>query len=140
MTGQNITYDELHYSDAHIYMHSGTPYSGVAENFYESGALFARFRFRDGKEHGDWEEYFESGRQRSVTPYKDGSVHGKSIQWFESGAIQLKRKNEFGIMLTMKEFDENGVLVNEYVRPNDDNMMEYVNQRRVADRNTKTNR
>lgn len=67
MHSNPVEYDDLVYTDAHIFFFGEVPFSGIAESRYPNGNLRCRFQFQNGKQHGEAEEYFPSGSKRSLT-------------------------------------------------------------------------
>ena len=131
MSGQEpIKFDDLHYTASHIFELGGVAYTGVAEEVFEDGAVRCRHRFLDGQLHGDAEEFYESGAKKSITPYLNGVSHGRTIEWYEQGVVHIERDNEYGILIRCREFDHSGKLIDEYLRPDDDPMMEHVQKLR----------
>lgn len=128
-----IDYDELMYTDEHVFVHDGLPFTGTAEERFPNGSVRCRFQFLDGKEHGVVEEYFSSGARKKCVPYLHGSVNGREFEWHESGAVKLEREVEFGIQISSREFDESGHLIKEYIRPDGDAMMDVVKARRRSE-------
>lgn len=130
MNSQAVDYDDLVYTDAHVFLFDGEPFSGVAEERFEDGSMRCIFPFTNGREHGEVKTFFASAQPMKSTPYINGAVHGTEREWFENGSLRIERDVEFGILIRSRTFNESGALVEEYVRPDDDNMMEAVKRKR----------
>lgn len=127
----SINYDELVYTNEHLFVLDGIPFTGDAVELFPNGIVRCHFKFLNGSEHGVVEEFFSSGARKSCTPYSHGSVHGRVIEWYSGGAVRVESDVEFGIQIRSREFDESGCLIKEYVRPEDDKIMEVVKRRRA---------
>ena len=130
MNSKAVEYDDLVYADSHVFFYDGKPFSGVAEERFEDGSTRCVFPFTNGKEHGEVKTFFASGKPMKSTPYTNGAVHGVEREWFENGSLKIEREVEFGILVRSRTFDESGALVDEYVRPEDDSMMEAIKRKR----------
>jgi len=42
-----------------------------------------------------------------------GTIDGEYIEWYENGEVKLRKDCKYGIILSMKEFDESGILIRE---------------------------
>lgn len=128
-----INYDDLIYTSEHVFVDDGGPFSGDAEELFPNGNVRCRFQFLNGKEHGVVEEFFSSGARKKCTPYSHGSIHGRETEWYEDGTVKAERDVEFGIQIRSREFDHSGNLTKEYVRPENDEIMEVVKKRREGE-------
>lgn len=126
MSTQHVDYDDLVYTDEHVFVHEGKPFTGVAEERFPDGQLRCVFPFEDGKEHGDVEEFFPSGLLMARTPYVRGVVHGRDTEWFEDGGVKVERDVEFGILMRSRTMDASGAILDEFTRSDDDGIMETI--------------
>jgi antitoxin component YwqK of YwqJK toxin-antitoxin module len=122
----SVQYDDLWYTNEHIFEYQGRRFSGVTEDRFPGGELSCRVTFLNGKEHGIAEEFYRSGKRMARRPYVNGAVHGTDIEWHENGQVKVERQVERGLLLRSQTFDESGNLIDEYIRPENDPMMEIL--------------
>jgi len=72
--------------------------------YYESGEIFSKIIYLDGKLHGEYIDYYESGEISSKINYIDGNLHGKFISYYESGEILSKSYHINGKSVTEFEW------------------------------------
>jgi antitoxin component YwqK of YwqJK toxin-antitoxin module len=125
----SLNYDDLYYTNEHIFEYQGRRFSGVTEDYFPGGELCCRVTFLNGKEHGIAEEFYRSGKRMACRPYVNGAVHGTDIEWHENGQIKVERQVERGFLMSSQTFDESGNLMDEYVRAENDPMMEFLRAR-----------
>ena len=133
MNSTPVDYDDLYYTDAHIFVLGNEPFTGIAESRYPNGDLRFRAPFKNGGQHGITEEFFPSGGKRNLTPYANGAPHGHVVEWYEDGTIKTESDVEFGILIRRLDYDTSGNLVDEYNRPDDDPMMDIIKSRRQSE-------
>ncbi|MDW1738127.1 hypothetical protein R7D66_06410 [Vibrio sp. Vb2354] len=69
-----------------------SPYTGVAESFYDNGTKRAEAYYLNGKQHGPSFSWFEDGRLESKSHWLNGKKHGTEQEW----KIDRSVKNDQG--------------------------------------------
>ncbi|MBU3157933.1 hypothetical protein LL037_14755 [Clostridium estertheticum] len=95
----------------------GKPFTGLAYELYNNGQLIYYCFYKDGFECGEYVEFHENGNIESKQYMKYGQIRGKEELWFEDGKLKSISEYEFGICLTLKEWDYDGKLVKEKLSP-----------------------
>ncbi len=78
----------------------------IRKEYYPSGKLKSKTRFKDGQLNGVSKEYYESGKIRVEMPFKNGKLNGVQKEYYESGQLESER--------TYKDGKRNGVLKKYY--------------------------
>ena len=73
-----------------IYYKQGTPYTGDAISYYDSGKVKATGSFLGGKFHGDFISYYENGLLRSKMKFVNNKLQGKLEKYHGNGHLKLK--------------------------------------------------
>ena len=76
-----------------IYLHKGSPFTGVVSDYYENGQLASKINLIDGKFNGLEVGYFENGNIKGKINYINNLIHGEFEEYFENG--QLKEKANY---------------------------------------------
>ena len=58
--------------------------------FYDSGKIYSKVFFKNGKIEGERFYFFENGKIQAKGSYKDGKKEGADYRYFENGKIQSK--------------------------------------------------
>jgi antitoxin component YwqK of YwqJK toxin-antitoxin module len=90
---------------------------GLSKYYYESGQLRLEINYKDGKAEGISKSYYESGQLKKETNYKDGNPEGISNTYYASGQLQKEAYFMNGIMISKKEYDEEGNLESDQAYP-----------------------
>lgn len=92
-------------SDALFYLkNKETPFTGLAESFYENGQKRVELIFKDGKQNGLATSWYENGQKRSESNLKDGK-HISNEVWKPNGekCPVSNFENGKGVMVNYKE-------------------------------------
>jgi len=83
MTGMpqkpEVKYDELEYLPEEIFLFDSRPFTGVAIDRNDSGAVISKMPFIDGLEHGIARAWHANGRLSLERPYIHGESHGPAM-------------------------------------------------------------
>ncbi len=91
----------------------GQPINGVLYERYENGNICYYEYHKDGISNGPRVEFYKSGKIKSYCIKDGGTIDGEYIEWYENGEVKLRKDCKYGIILSMKEFDESGILIRE---------------------------
>jgi len=69
---------------------SNVPLTGTLTENHDSGILWWKTTFKDGKRDGPYELYFRNGQLEAKGTFKEGKPHGQVVQYYENGQIELK--------------------------------------------------
>lgn len=130
-----VPIDELDYSDQHIYLYEGQPFTGIAYEALPDGQVVAEESYVDGGLKGPSREWYPTGELKSEVYYKSGAPHGKCREWYQHGILKLECLYEYSIIIERKEWDENGKLVKEYRIKENDPSMEILEKFRALKKN-----
>lgn len=104
-------YNESGQLTARLSLKNGLP-DGISE-LYKDGILYEKRSFSKGSRNGIWETY-ENNSKVSEAWYKKDKKHGKWLIWDSSGNLRYemyyKKGKKTGVW---KMWDENGVLISE---------------------------
>ena len=103
--------------DGRLCLPSGSPYTGVTEDFYEDGRIASRYRFLNGLPHGLQQEWYETGQIALEEARCLGQFHGYRREWYPNGRLKYENLSEHGFRIHVKQFDENGNLIRETSYP-----------------------
>lgn len=110
-TGIYEQFDESGSLTARIQIRNGLP-DGTSE-YFENGILVEKRAFKNGLKHGIWEK-FEGGKKVSEAVYLKDRKHGKWVIWDTSGVLRYEMYYKKGKKTgTWKMWDENGTLISE---------------------------
>jgi antitoxin component YwqK of YwqJK toxin-antitoxin module len=82
--------------------------NGLNKLYFENGQLQAEYPFRNDTANGIQKEYYENGKLKSEYPVKDGKSNGDAIEYYENGAVMTKGTYTDAILISHKDYDENG--------------------------------
>ncbi|MGE5679759.1 MAG: toxin-antitoxin system YwqK family antitoxin, partial [Bacillota bacterium] len=80
--------------------------------FYASGRLKAETFYKDGRLEGLANYYYESGEIKAREFYKNNQLTGLSKWYYESGEVKSERYYQDGTLVSRREFDKAGRLIN----------------------------
>lgn len=100
----------------------GKPFTGLAYELYNNNELAYYCFYKDGFDHGDFVEFYENGNIESVQYMEYGRISGKEETWFESGKLKSVGEYAYGICLSLKEWSEEGFLIEEKLEPTEDDL------------------
>lgn len=91
----------------------GNPIDGIVYEKYPSGALNYYAYYKNGIPNGERVRFYESGKIKSYEIMDTGTIDGNYIEWYEKGNIKLEKYCKYGLVLRMKEYNEEGNLLKE---------------------------
>jgi len=130
-----INYEEtLNYRDGVFYTKdTNKPYSGQVFSLFEDGKKKGEGTLKDGKEDGLWTgwyengqkeyegtlktdygeitEWYENGQKKSEETYRNKEKDGLWTYWYETGQKYRERTYKDGELISEKEWNEDGSLM-----------------------------
>lgn len=85
-----------------------TPISGVLEIYSESGQLYKKIHYADGKMEGVVREYYEHGQLYYEMHYQDGKPEGLEKIYHINGQLASQIDYKDGLKLLWNCWDESG--------------------------------
>ena len=130
-----IDYDELEvdydrFGDKEFITSEGKEifFSGLTYSLYPNGNIEFYAFFENGFKSGDFVEFYEDGKIKSQQFMQRGRTYGFRKIWYKSGELKSEAKYEYGVCFTLKEWDEEGNLINEKTEPSEDELRLRNNQ------------
>lgn len=124
-----IDYDELEvdydrFGDKEFIISDGKEkfFSGITYSLFPNGNLEFYAFFRDGFKEGDFIEFYEDGKIKSNQYMQRGRTYGERKKWYRNGVLKSEARYEYGVCLTLKEWNEEGVLIKEKLEPTEDDI------------------
>ena len=111
---KRVPYDSLEYADDGYYYLDEQLFTGVAFSRHEDGWLEKEIEYRDGAQWGMKRHWYAPNKLLVEAQMRAGVVHGTKRRWFRNGKLEQETNCEFGIVLRRKNWDENGILVDQY--------------------------
>ena len=91
-----VPVDELDYSDQHIYLYEGQPFTGIAYEALPDGQVVAEEAYVDGGLKGLSREWYPTGALKSEGYYKSGAPHSAK-EWCQDGILNLECLYEYAM-------------------------------------------
>ena len=85
-----------------------TPFTGLAQSFYENGQKKLEFNYKDGKKDGLQTKWWENGQKGSEENYKDGKLNGLEARWYDNGQKKLEANYKDGKLMSSEVWKPNG--------------------------------
>ncbi|MHC1748100.1 MAG: toxin-antitoxin system YwqK family antitoxin [Cellulosilyticaceae bacterium] len=127
--GNGIDYDELEvdydrFGDKEFIITEGkeTFFSGIAYSLFPNGNSEFYAFFKDGFKDGDFVEFYEDNKIKCIQNMKRGRTHGIRKIFYKDCTKKLEARYEYGVCLSSKEWNEEGVLVKEKSEPTEDDI------------------
>lgn len=124
-----IDYDELEvdydrFGDKEFIISEGKEkvFSGITYSLFPNGNLEFYAFFRDGFKEGDFVEFYNDNKIKCIQNMQRGRTYGLRTIWYRNGVLKSKARYEYGVCLTSKEWNEEGVLVKEKSEPTEDDI------------------
>ena len=114
-----ISSDDLSYEPDARYHYNGQWFSGWALTAEDPRATEEQ-EFRDGFRWGPARVHLASGLLIQEVHFRMDLKHGRERMWYRTDQLRYEAEHEHGILISEKEWDENGVLTKEFNRPNVD--------------------
>ncbi|MCY6958023.1 toxin-antitoxin system YwqK family antitoxin [Clostridium brassicae] len=124
-----IDYDELEvdydrFGDKEFIISEGKEkfFSGITYSLFPNGNLEFYAFFRDGFKEGDFVEFYKDNKIKCIQNMQRGRTHGIRRIFYKDGTKKLEARYEYGVCLTLKEWNEEGVLIKEKLKPTEDDI------------------
>jgi antitoxin component YwqK of YwqJK toxin-antitoxin module len=124
-----IEYDELgvdydRFGDKEFIISEGKEifFSGITYSLFPNGNLEFYAFFRDGFKEGDFVEFYNDNKIKSMQYRKRGRTYGFRRIWHNNGVLKSEFNYEYGVCLTFKEWNEEGILIEEKLKPTEDDI------------------
>ena len=91
MTHQNVETVETHYPSGSIQSRGARAdgkWHGIFQRWYESGAPFSEFEYRNGLKSGVLREWSKDGLLLLCATLRDGEFHGPYKSWWDTGLLK----------------------------------------------------
>lgn len=111
----------------------GVPVEGILYEKYPSGALNYYAYYKNGIPHGERVRFYESGKIKSYERMDTGTIDGNYTEWYENGTVKLEKYCQYGLVLRMKEYDEQGNLTREKKELREDEISIYEKRKKYYD-------
>jgi antitoxin component YwqK of YwqJK toxin-antitoxin module len=118
---KRVDVDDLRYEDNMVWDPDGTFFTGVSVETAADGSVLSEQPYQDGVKHGVYREYDARGKLVAEVPYRRGVGHGVG-RWWHEGAERLavEKAMKYGVLLSRKEWDAVGQLIDEWHIREDD--------------------
>jgi antitoxin component YwqK of YwqJK toxin-antitoxin module len=80
-----------------------------------TGALKARYNYKNNKKHGLQRTWFLEGPLKSKMYYTDGILHGKTSEWYMTGTLYRNQEFHYGEEKAQKVLYRTGEVFSNYV-------------------------
>lgn len=124
-----IDYDELEvdydrFGDKEFIISEGKEkfFSGIAYSLFPNGNLDFYAFFKDGFKEGDFVEFYENNNIKCIQNMQRGRTYGIRRIFYKDGTKKLEARYEYGVCLTLKEWNEEGQLIREKLEPTEDDI------------------
>jgi antitoxin component YwqK of YwqJK toxin-antitoxin module len=109
---QYVRFDQLRHDEEGRMLLDGVPLTGIAVEYWSSGAKASEISFREGLQHGWTIGWHENGTKSEETMYVEGNARGVRREWHENGQLKLEQDiGERATLLSSREWDEHGRLI-----------------------------
>ena len=78
--------------------------------------------YKNGFSDGDFIEFYNDGKVKSMQYMQRGRTFGIEKNWYNNGILKSESRYEYGVCLTLKEWDEKGNLIKEKLEPTEDDI------------------
>lgn len=107
--------EEYFDSDGDLTLYNGVPFTGIGFDPFPSGeGIEYETTYKDGLPHGMSRKWHSSGKLAYEVECKNGAVHGKETYWYPDGSVKSEAIYEYGIKISLKAWDEQGQLIEEF--------------------------
>ena len=100
----------------------GKPFTGLTYETYPNGNLVYYCYYKNGFSDGDFIEFYNDGKVKSMQYMQRGRTFGIEKNWYNNGILKSESRYEYGVCLTLKEWDEKGNLIKEKLEPTEDDI------------------
>jgi antitoxin component YwqK of YwqJK toxin-antitoxin module len=113
-----------------VLFYRGEAFTGIAVDFWPNGQLEAEQYYEQGTEYGLMRSWHDNGVLSFEATLSAACVEGIGREWHRNGQLKKEYEVEEAIYLWRKEWDEQGVLVRDYVLTEDHPQYEWLQLRR----------
>ena len=100
----------------------GKPFTGLTYETYSNGNLAYYCYYKNGFKDGDFIEFYNDGKVKSMQYMQRGRTYGIRRILYNNGMLKSEARYEYGVCLTSKEWNEEGILIKEKLQPTEDDI------------------
>ncbi len=94
------------------------PFTGLLYEIYRHTGTIAYYSdYIDGEATGICVDFYDTGELESISELRRDSLHGKYTSWHKNGKVKEISIWRSSHCLNLKEYDEQGILINEKLEP-----------------------
>ena len=119
-----IDYDELQtdymrFGDREFIISEGKEkfFSGLTYALFPNGNLEFYAFYKEGFKEGYSVEFYDNNQIKCIQKMKRGRTYGIRQMFYSNGGKKLEAKYEYGVCLTLREWDDKGMLIKEKLQP-----------------------
>ena len=98
------------------------PFTGLTYETYPNGNLVYYCYYKNGFLNGEFIQFYSDGKVKSTEHMQRGRTYGIRKIWYNNGLLKSEGKYEYGVCLTLKEWDSKGNLVKQKLKPTEDDL------------------
>ena len=99
--------------------YNGVPFTGKVQAFYPNGNLEVEEEYVDSHKHGRQVSYYENGQIEEDYYQRFNYFYGISRTYYPNGTLKSQTEyNDEGVDLDTKKYNEQGVLVEHWIKDN----------------------
>ena len=124
-----IDYDELEvdydrFGDKEFIVRGGKVcfFSGLTYSLYPNGNIKFYAFFENGFKNGDFVEFYDDGKIKSEQIMQRGRTYGVRKIWYNNGKLKSETRYEYGVCLTLKEWNKEGGVIQEKLEPTENDI------------------
>ncbi|CEK36550.1 Uncharacterised protein [[Clostridium] sordellii] len=124
-----IDYDELEvdydrFGDKEFILCEGKEkfFSGITYSLFPNGNIEFYAFFREGFKEGEFVQFYEDNKIKCIQNMRRGRTYGIRRMFYKDGTKKLEARYEYGVCLTLKEWDEEGNLIKNKSEPTEDDI------------------
>ena len=124
-----IDYDELEvdydrFGDKEFIVCEGKEkfFSGITYSLFPNGNIEFYAFFREGFKEGEFVQFYEDNKIKCIQNMRRGRTYGIRRMFYKDGTKKLEARYEYGVCLTLKEWDEEGNLIKNKSEPTEDDI------------------
>ena len=129
---KRVHLNDLDIDEGHVHRHEGSLFTGVGEERGPNGRVREEITFVDGMEHGPSRLFNSAGALLSECTLHNGSAHGTSREWDELGRLRKEVIHQHGVVISRRDWNENGDVTSTFQRPAGDAQWELARARELA--------
>jgi len=114
-----VEFNSLDSDEDGVMFYRGQPFTGIAVDYWPNGQLETEQYYELGTEYGRIRSWHDNGVLSLEATLQAACVQGIGREWHRNGQLKEEYEVEEAIYLWKKEWDEEGVLVRDYVLTED---------------------